>query len=115
MMTPLLAHSFAKSCSERSARRVRLANSISQGVRRRPPNGETLEFLSHRFEISQFVGATLASLKMQLASLRIRRVQFSVEKRVQDELPVRTGTSRAHAGFERGRRDHGHAHHVAER
>jgi hypothetical protein len=61
-------------------RKARLANSISQGVRRNPPDGGTPQFLPHRFQISQFSGATLASLEMQLANLRIRRVQFSIEK-----------------------------------
>jgi hypothetical protein len=36
-----------------------------------------------------------ASLEMQLASLRIRRVQFSIEKTVQDQSPIRTGAGRS--------------------
>jgi hypothetical protein len=108
-MTPLLAP------SSRRLRKVRLANSISQGVRRNPPDGGTPQFPPHRFQISQFSGATLASLEMQLANLRIRRVQFSIKKSVEDQFPIRTGTGRAHAGFERRRRDHDNAHHVAER
>jgi hypothetical protein len=108
-MTPLLA----PSC--RHLRKARLANSISQGVRRNPPDGGTPQFLPHRLQISQFSGATLASLEMQLAYLRIRRVQFSIEKRVEDQSPIRTGAGRAHAGFGRRPRDHDNAHHVAER
>jgi hypothetical protein len=44
----------------------RLANSISQGVRRSPPDGGTPEFLPYRFQIFQFAAATLTLLKMQL-------------------------------------------------
>jgi hypothetical protein len=111
---PLLARSSAKICSGRAERRI-LTNSISQGVGRNPPDGGTPQFLPHRFQIYQFSGATLASLEMQLASLRIRRVQFSIEKSVQDQSPIRTGAGRAHACFWRRRRDHDNAHHVAER
>jgi GTP cyclohydrolase II len=42
------------------------------------------EFLPHRFQIIHFAGATLASPEVQLASQRIRRVQFSV-----NAIPVR--------------------------
>ena len=96
-------------------RRTRSADTISQGVRRSPPDGGTPDFLPYRFQILQLAGATLASLEVQLASQRIRRVQFSVEKRVQNEFPIRTGAGRAHAGFGRRRREHRNAHHVAER
>jgi hypothetical protein len=41
----------------------------------------------------------LTLLKMQLASQRIRRVQFSVKKSVWDQFPIRTGSGRAHAVF----------------
>jgi hypothetical protein len=100
---------------QRTFRKARLADSISQGGRRNPPGGGTPQFPPHRFQISQFSGATLAPLEMQLASLRIRCVQFSIEKSVEDQFPIRTGTGRAHAGFGRRRRDHDNAHHVAER
>src|ERR1700687_1359059 len=46
---------------ERSPRRTLSADSISQGVRRNPPDGGTPQFPPHRFQISQFSGATLAS------------------------------------------------------
>src|SRR5216684_6153576 len=114
-MTPSLAPSSRQDLQRMALRKTRLANSISQGVRRNPPDGGTPQFLPHRIQISQFSGATLASLEMLLACLRIRRVQFSIEKSVEDQFPIRTGTSRAHAGFERRRRDHDNAHHVAER
>src|SRR6266481_3687550 len=48
------------------------------------PDGGTPHSLPHRFQISQFAGATLASPEVQLASQRIRRVQFSV-----NAIPVR--------------------------
>ena len=56
----------------------------------------------------------LASPEMQLASQRIRRIQFSVKQRVQDQFPIRTGAGRARTGFGRWRPDHGYAHRVAE-
>jgi hypothetical protein len=112
-MAPLLARSSAKVCSGRSERR--LANSISQDNGRSPPDGGTPEFLPHRFQIFHFDGTTLASPEVQLASQRIRRVQFSVEESVQDEFPIRAGAGRAHAGIGRRRREHGNVHHVAER
>src|ERR1700676_5257532 len=114
-MMPLLAPSSAKIRSERSPRTTRSADSISQGVWRSRPDGGTPEFLPHQFQIFHFAGATLAPFEMQLAGRRIRRVQFSVEKRVENEFPIRTGAGRAHAGFGRGRREHGNAHDVAER
>ena len=114
-MTPLLAPSSRQDLQRMPLRKARLANSISQDNRRSPPDGGTPEFLPHRFQIFHFAGATLASPEVQLASQRIRRVQFSVEESVQDEFPIRTGASRAHAGFGRRRREHGNAHHVAER
>lgn len=98
-----------------AASKARLANSISQGVRRNPPDGGTPEFLPHRFQIIHFAGATLASPEMQLASQRIRRIQFSVKKSVQDQFPIRTGAGRARTGFGLRRPDHGNAHRVAER
>jgi hypothetical protein len=114
-MTPPLAPSSRQDLQRMPLRKARLANSISQGVRRNPPDGGTPQFPPHRFQISQFSGAMLASLEMQLASLRIRRLQFSIEKSVQDQSPIRTGAGRAHAGAGRGRRDHDNTHHVAER
>ena len=114
-MTPSLAPSSRQDLQRMALRKTRLANSISQGVRRNPPDGGTPEFLPHRFQIIHFAGATLASPEVQLASQRIRRVQFSVEESVQDEFPIRAGACRAHAGFGRRRREHGNAHHVAER
>ena len=114
-MTPLLAPSSRQDLQRMPLRKARLANSISQGVRRNPSDGGTPEFLPHRFQIIHFAGATLASPEVQLASQRIHRVQFSVEESVQDEFPIRTGAGRAHAGFGRRRRDHDNAHHVAER
>ena len=57
----------------------------------------------------------MASREMQLASQRIRRIQFSVKKSVQDQFPIRTGAGRARTGFGRRRPDHGHAHRVVER
>jgi len=101
-MTPLLAPSSRQDLQRMPLRKARLANSISQGVRRNPSDGGTPEFLPHRFQIIHFAGATLASPEVQLASQRIRRVQFSVEESVQDEFPIRTGAGRAHAGFGAG-------------
>jgi GTP cyclohydrolase II len=83
-MTPLLAPSSAKIRRERSPRRTLSADSIAQGSRRSPPDGGTPQSLPHRFQISQFAGATLASPEVQLASQQIRRVQFSV-----NAIPVR--------------------------
>ena len=83
-MTPLLAPSSRLDLQRMPLRKARLANSISQGVRRNPPDGGTPEFLPHRFQIIHFAGATLASPEVQLASQRIRRVQFSV-----NAIPVR--------------------------
>ncbi|HYS91757.1 MAG TPA: hypothetical protein VEN78_43250 [Bradyrhizobium sp.] len=83
-MTPLLAPSSRQDLQRMALRKTRLANSISQGVRRNPPDGGTPEFLPHRFQIIHFAGATLASPEVQLASQRIRRVQFSV-----NAIPVR--------------------------
>src|SRR3981189_757096 len=114
-MTPSLAPSSRQDLQRMALRKTRLANSISQGVRRNPPDGGTPEFLPHRFQIIHFAGATWPPPEVQLASQRIRRVQFSVEESVQDEFPIRTGAGRAHAGFGRRRREHGNAHHVAER
>jgi hypothetical protein len=114
-MTSLLARSSAKICSGCPLLGAQLANSVSQGVWRNPPDGGTLEFLPHRFQIFHFVGATLAAPEVKLASQRIHRVQFSVEKSVQDEFPFRTGAGCAYAGFGRRRPDHGDALHVAER
>src|SRR6266850_4477022 len=78
-MTSLLAPSSAKIRRERSPRRTLSADSIAQGSRRSPPDGGTPQSLPHRFQISQFSGATLASPEMQFASQRIHRLQFSVE------------------------------------
>src|SRR6267142_5028679 len=83
-ITSLLAPSSAKIRRERSPRRTLSADSIAQGSRRSPPDGGTPQSLPHRFQISQFAGATLASPEVQLASQRIRRVQFSV-----NAIPVR--------------------------
>ena len=83
-MTSLLAPSSAKIRRERSPRRTLSADSIAQGSRRSAPDGGTPQSLPHRFQISQFAGATLASPEVQLASQRIRRVQFSV-----NAIPVR--------------------------
>ena len=60
-MTPLLAPSSCQDLQRMPLRKARLANSISQGVRRNPPDGGTPQFPPHRFQISQFSGATLAS------------------------------------------------------
>ena len=98
-MTPLLAPSSAKIRRERSPRRTLSADTIAQGSRRSPPDGGTLQSLPHRFQIFHFDGTTLASPEVQLASQRIRRVQFSVEESVQDEFPIRAGAGRAHAGI----------------
>jgi len=111
-MAPLLTR---RQNLQRTFRKARLANSISQDSWRSPPDGGTPEFLPHRFQISQFAGAALASSEMQLASQRIRRIQFAVEKSVQDQSPIRTGAGRVHAGFGRRRREHGNAQHFAER
>src|SRR5712672_2298098 len=114
-MTPSLAPSSRQDLQRMTLRKTRLANSISQGVRRNPPDGGTPEFLPHRFQIIHFAGATLASPEMQLASQRIRRVQFSVEESVQDEFPIRTGAGRAHVGFGAGGEIMTMRTHVAER
>jgi hypothetical protein len=92
-------------------RKARLANSILQGVRGNLADDEALEFPPHGFQIFHFAETPLASREMQLASQRIRRAQFSIEKSVQDEFPIRTGAGRSHAGFGRWRREHGNAHH----
>jgi hypothetical protein len=60
-ITPLLAPSSAKIRRERSPRRTLSADSIAQGSRRSPPNGGPPHSMPHRFQISQFAGATLAS------------------------------------------------------
>src|SRR5712672_1721578 len=83
-MTSLLAPSSAKIRRERSPRRTLSGDSIAQGSRRSAPDGGTPQSLPHRFQISQFAGATLASPEVQLVSQRIRRVQFSV-----NAIPVR--------------------------
>jgi GTP cyclohydrolase II len=83
-MTSLLAPSSAKIRRERSPRRTLSADSIAKGSRRSSPDGGTPQSLPHRFQIYQFAGATLASPEVQLASQRIRRVQFSV-----NAIPVR--------------------------
>jgi len=88
-MTSLLAPSSAKIRRERSPRRTLSADSIAQGSRRSPPDDGTPQSLPHRFQISQFAGATLASPEVQLASQRIRRVQFSV-----NAIPVRLHSAR---------------------
>src|SRR6476661_11081760 len=113
-MTPLLPPSSAKIRRKRSPQRTLSADKIAQDSRRSPPDGGTPQSLPHRFQISQFSGATLASPEMQFANQRIHRLQFSVEESVQDQFPVRTSASRAHAGFRRRRRDHGNMQRVAE-
>src|SRR5258705_215694 len=110
-MTPLLAPSSRQDLQRMPLRKARLANSISQDNRRSPPDGGTPEFLPHRFQIFHFAGATLASPEVQLASQRIRRVQFSVEESVQDEFPIRAGAGsvrilrQARGGRQNGEQD----------
>ena len=92
-----------------------LANSISQSSVRKPIHGGAFNSPSHGFQIFHFDRATLALLKVLLAPLRIRRVQFSVEKRMENKLPFRTGTGPAHPAFGAWRREHRGAHQVVER
>jgi hypothetical protein len=63
------------------------------------PNCGTREYPSRGFQFFYFNEATLASSKVLLASQRICRVQFSVEKRMENELPFRTGAGGTRAGF----------------
>jgi hypothetical protein len=97
-----------------AASNARLQNSMSQRARSRPTHGGTSDFPSHGFQIFHFNRATLALPKVLLAGQRIWRVQFSVEKSVEHELPIRTGTGRTRAACGRRRPDHCHAYHVAE-
>ena len=83
--------------------------------RRKPIHGGAFNSPSHGFQIFHFDRATLALPKMLLAPLRIRRVQFSVEKRMESKLPFRTGTGPAHPAFGARRREHRGAHQVVER
>jgi hypothetical protein len=101
----------------RMARRnaARLANSTSQCGWRRPIHGGAFDSPSHRFQIFHLDRATLALPKVLLALLRIRRVQFSVEKRMESKLPFRTGNGPAHPAFGARRREHRGAHQVVER
>jgi hypothetical protein len=94
---------------------ARLANSTSQGGWRKPIHGGAFNSPSHGFQIFHFDRATLALPKMLLALLRIRRVQFSVEKRMESKLPFRTRTGPAHPAFGARRREHRGAHQVVER
>jgi hypothetical protein len=84
-MAPLLARSSPKSAAD--VPKGAISQTISQDNGGSPPDGGTPDFLPHRFQIFQFAGAALASAEMQLASDRIRRVQFFVEKRVENECP----------------------------
>ena len=92
-----------------------LANSISQGGRHGPVHGGTFDSPSHGFQIFHFDGATLALSKVSLAPQRIRHVQFSVEKRMENEFPFRTGAGRTHPAFGAKRLEHRDAHQVVER
>jgi hypothetical protein len=78
----LLARFTAKSCSERRFEsrywpiRLRKASGASH------PTAERLSFCLIDFRSFISAGATLASPEMQLASQRIRRIQFCVKKSV---------------------------------
>src|ERR1700691_6164122 len=65
-----------------------------------PANCGTREYPSHGFQFFYFNEAPSALPKVLLASQRTCRVQFSAENRMENELPFRTGTSVARAGFE---------------
>ncbi len=57
----------------------------------------------------------MALPKVLLAPQRIRHVQFSVEKSMEDEFPFRTGAGRTHPAFGAKRLEHRNAHQVVER
>jgi hypothetical protein len=88
---------------------------MSQRARSRPTQGGTSDFPSHGFQIFYFKEAALALPKVLLARQRICRVQFSVEKCMENEFPFRTWAGRTHAACGRRRPDHGDAQQVAER
>jgi hypothetical protein len=94
---------------------VRLANSTSQRDRHKPIHGGAFNSPSHGLQIFHFDRATLALPKMLLALLRLRRVQFSIEKRMESKLPFRTGACPTHPAFGVRRREHRGAHQVVER
>jgi hypothetical protein len=87
-----------------------LGNSLSQGSGSRPIHGGTFDSPPHGFQIFHFDGATSALPKVLLAPQRIRHVQFSVEKRMQNEFPFRTGTGCTHPAFGAKRLEHRDAH-----
>ena len=100
------SQAFREGSTANTHRNARLAKSFSKRRRSKPTHDGTPEYPSHGFQISYFDGTTPALSKVLLKRQRICCVQFSVEKRVENDLPFRTRAGCTHTGFVRRRHAH---------